>query len=257
MGAAFLQILVLTVSFIVMIILFGGLYSVVRKRACRNIQRTFGTGIFLLFSFIGTPIHELSHYLACLLFRHKVTKVVLFSPKMWKATGTLGVVQHCYNTKSLYQRAGNFLIGTAPLFGGAGVSFLILRYLGLQMHFSSTNILTSLTDLLQACLGVFNSANMHNPFFWILLFVLVNIFLHVSLSTADLRNASTGVFFFVLLVLLVSGLLFLVGIHPERITDVISGIFSSLFFVFTFGILIDGIILVVSEILLRLRRMIL
>ena len=73
---------------------------------------------FLVFvsSMIGTPIHELSHAIACLLFMHKITKIEMFSPK---PNGQLGVVEHSYNPKSFYQKVGLFFIGIAPDIGGA------------------------------------------------------------------------------------------------------------------------------------------
>jgi len=66
----------------------------------------------------GTMVHEASHALFALIFLHKVTKVVLFSPT---ADGTLGYVNHAYDRRSLYQRAGNFFIGSAPIWGGCAV----------------------------------------------------------------------------------------------------------------------------------------
>lgn len=74
-----------------------------------------------VFGIIGVPIHELSHYIFCLIFRHKVHKVKLFSPNF--KTGVLGYVYHSYNKRSIYQSVGQVFVAIAPMIGG---TFLIL-----------------------------------------------------------------------------------------------------------------------------------
>lgn len=81
---------------------------------------------------IGVPIHEISHCLCCIIFRHSITKVKLYS---WptshsKSDVALGYVEHSFNPNSIYQVVGNFFIGIAPIFGGVvatgGVSLALL-----------------------------------------------------------------------------------------------------------------------------------
>ena len=73
---------------------------------------------------IGTPIHELSHALMCIVFRHKITEIKLFK---LDASGTMGSVTHSYNPKNLYQKIGCFFIGVAPIIGGSLVIHLLMR----------------------------------------------------------------------------------------------------------------------------------
>ena len=76
---------------------------------------------------IGTPIHELSHALMCIIFRHKITDMKLF--QMDDESGTMGYVTHTYTTRSRYQKIGNFFIGVAPIIGGSLVLHLLMRWL--------------------------------------------------------------------------------------------------------------------------------
>ncbi len=68
------------------------------------------------YGLISVPIHELSHVVACLIFRHRIDRVVLFD--FYAKNGALGCVQHSYSSRSLWQVVGNFFIGIAPIFGG-------------------------------------------------------------------------------------------------------------------------------------------
>jgi len=78
-----------------------------------------GTKKYTYLTAPGVVVHEASHALFALIFLHKVTKVVFFAPD--EKTGTLGYVNHTYNKRNLYQRAGNFFIGSAPIWGGCAV----------------------------------------------------------------------------------------------------------------------------------------
>ncbi|MGY0276604.1 hypothetical protein [Limosilactobacillus fermentum] len=67
---------------------------------------------------IGIIIHELSHLIVALLFRHQIKGVALLRiPRPNDGDTSLGYVQHAGQTTSLYQRSGNFFIGVAPLIG--------------------------------------------------------------------------------------------------------------------------------------------
>lgn len=75
---------------------------------------------------IGTPIHELGHAAMCLVFRHKIQKLVLWKPD--HSDGTYGYVRHTYNPRSLYQRLGLLFIGIGPIFSVMAVLSLLLHF---------------------------------------------------------------------------------------------------------------------------------
>lgn len=75
----------------------------------------------------GVMLHEFSHALLCVVFRHRITDFALFSPQK---NGNLGWVAHKWNPRSLWQNIGCFFIGVAPIaFGVAAIVFLTLLLL--------------------------------------------------------------------------------------------------------------------------------
>ena len=107
-----------------MIVILGLILGVLRNNAIKNFQRSFGLKAVMITGIIGVPIHEISHAILALIFRHRITKVKLIQKP--DPSGLMGYVKHSYNPNSLYQRIGNFFIGIAPLFGG-GISIIVLR----------------------------------------------------------------------------------------------------------------------------------
>lgn len=125
--------------------------------------------------------------LFCLIFRHKVVKMKLFSPEK---DGTLGYVNHVYNPKSRFQRIGNFFIGTGPVWGGVFMLWLVTRLL------LPSDILSLERGLLEA---VFNLARyIISVEFWsrwqsyCWLYLILTISSHVTLSPPDLVGATAG-----------------------------------------------------------------
>ena len=94
----------------------------------RQSSQLFGRRLQLyLFGLPGTIVHEGSHVIACVLFRHRVHRVKWFDPSA--TDGALGSVEHSYDPSSAYQRVGTIVIGLAPLLAGAAVLLLAARLL--------------------------------------------------------------------------------------------------------------------------------
>lgn len=257
------SIIISSVIFVVIMLVFGALYSFVRNISCKNIQKTFGSKGFLIFSFIGTPVHELCHYIACKIFFHKVTEVVLFSPKNWKNSGELGHVNHSFNPRNLYQMAGNFIIGIAPAIGGAGISFLMLRIaLGQKINFVPDNgvlskeiIFSGFEKMKQVFLNIFTIQNMQTPIFWLILFIVINIFLHICLSKADFKNAYVGISFFIFFIITLAYVLNFWGIIDINTFSVfLINLNFEFIFVLIFGLIISFIVMLLSYILFQIKR---
>ena len=175
----------------------------------RWLYRRFGNSgriVCLATGIVGTPIHEGAHALMCLLFGHKITDIKFF--QIDSADGTLGYVQHSYNTKSFYQRLGNLFIGTAPiLVGGAVIG--TLQYLLLPETFVLRG--QTVTNLVSASLsadGVRTVLSTQAELFvagidtwqwWVFTVASALIAMHMTLSREDLKNAWGGLFLYLLI----------------------------------------------------------
>ncbi len=211
-----LQPIIETIYLTGMIILIGFVLGILRNSSLRNFQRSFGANAVMITGFIGVPIHELSHAILALVFRHSIKEMKLLQRP--DESGTLGYVRHSYNQSSIYQQIGNFFIGIAPIFGGLICVILSMKFLLPNSYNEFIKILTSnlnisslnikiLERILNSYYGliktIFTYSNLKNPMFYIFLFLSICISSHISLSKADIDGASKGLFvIFVLIVIL-------------------------------------------------------
>jgi hypothetical protein len=202
-----------------MIILVGFILGFLRDHSMENFQRSFGWKAVAITAIIGVPIHEMSHAIFCAVFGHKIKKIVLLQKR--DGNGVLGYVSHAYNPNSVYQQAGNFFIGIAPIFGGISVIIALMNiiipktyneFINISMkNFNITEIspvaingiVNSYIDLIKT---IFSINNFSNPYFILFLFLAICISAHISLSSADIKGASSGLIIIFLLILVVNGL---------------------------------------------------
>ncbi len=197
----FSNIIAQLLYFIGFVFLFGFLIDLLNRKFYSMIgaSRTvcYATG------FIGTPIHELSHALMCVIFRHRIDEIKLF--QIDEESGTLGYVRHAYNEKSLYQRIGNYFIGVAPIIFGTLFLYLLMNWLLPETFAKTSGYLDSLaasqTDGFSlACivyswkaffgmLGAMFTEFTSGLSWWIFMILATCISLHMNLSGADIKNA--------------------------------------------------------------------
>jgi hypothetical protein len=163
---------------------------------------------------VGVPIHEVSHALLALLFRHNIKSISLFSPD--KTTGVLGYVEHSHKN-TVFQTIGCFFIGVAPLAGGVITLYLLnltlFPEINTQLNLNSiptaeykdnslaSNLAALLILSIEDLKFVYNSFSISNVL-W--LYLTCSISLHMVPSNQDLKNSITGIvaiFFTVLLCL--------------------------------------------------------
>lgn len=167
-----------------------------------------GKAIYLS-AWLGTPIHELSHALGCVLFAHKIQRIVLFNPGN---SSELGYVSHSYNNRYLWQVIGNFFIGIAPLFGGLAMLYLATyllianadSLLSLLKNNPFSYSLTHNQTLMSELIVLLKSAYFINPVaFFIWGYICAAISLHLCPSREDLQGGWVGLLFFIALCLLI------------------------------------------------------
>lgn len=197
-----------------------------------RLARWFGWRVVLITGWLGTPIHELSHALMCVLFRHRIEKMALFRPD--RETMKLGYVQHVYRPTNIYQVIGNFFIGTAPLVGGtlAMYGLLWLFYPDTarsatidpsvgnalasgQIASAAWQVMTHAVDVLQQVITVDRLTTIR---LWLFMYLMLCIGSHMAPSRSDYRGSKWGAVL-LLAMLLVLNLVFQVfGGDPSRIT---------------------------------------
>ena len=213
----FLYQIIFTVG---VIVAFGLLIALCHKAFCKIVGEN-GTKILLITGAVGTPIHELSHALMCIVFGHKIIEMKLYQPN--SDDGTLGYVNHSFNPKNLYHQIGNFFIGVAPILCGSGVLLLLmyllvpsiysevmseLQFIGLlSTDFFDLSTYAGYFDLFWEIISeIFDFTNSGNILWWIFIVLALMISSHMELSTADIKGGFKG-FLFMAGVLLVADII--------------------------------------------------
>jgi hypothetical protein len=214
----FIDFCILTLALIVMV--KGCFY--VQLKYTQLLIAVGGRPLLMIPASFSVPVHEISHYLVAKICLHKVNKLVLFQ---LNNDATLGYLEHAYKP-SLISPFTNMLIGIAPLFGGLTVC------IGLLYHFYPDSLLLAIesgkdgavTGLSMDFLEVIKAlylANSRDWFFWILMFVVVNIWVFSLPSPQDFKGAMKGIVL-TLSILLVLAYFDTSGAFIEAIVTVLS-----------------------------------
>ena len=207
------QILISTVVQIGLIFgLFFGLgfiHSIIYKLTSRFFSRVFGWTGMIITGIIGTPIHELSHWLMAKIFRHQIHSVSLFSPN--RDTGELGHVEHSYDRRSAYQTIGNFFIGASPIIF-CSVVLIVLLYIFIPNSHAVIDPLIkiphSFFEFRHAWTLSFqiawNQLTFNSWQFWVFAFLSLSVALHMAPSSYDQKTMWKGFFHIILLMLLIN-----------------------------------------------------
>lgn len=188
-------------------------------------------------AWIGTPIHELSHYLAAVVSNHKVVDMQLFKPD--KRTGSMGYVAHSYKLDNFYQAVvGNTFIAIAPFFGGAAVIYLIstlvfpdfslftrdvpqIYYLTLDNALEWKSYLlfgkSAYYFFVHLFDTIFAPEMLHDWKLYVFLFLMLGIANHLSPSGSDFKNFWTPLLILVSTIFLLNLIIYPLVKEPEAI----------------------------------------
>ena len=162
---------------------------------------------YLSTAVIGTPIHELSHAVACLIFGHKINEIKLFT---LNGNGSLGYVSHSYNPRSIYHQIGGFFIAIAPFITALVICLNAFDMSSIHSRIlSASNIIDIVIIVSQESLNlVLNSAQTPKQVLTLLLVSIVCF--HCIPSNSDFKNAGKGaVYLLVTLAIFVGAALFI------------------------------------------------
>lgn len=166
-----------TIFFVLIIPMIGYVIGFVIKVLVSFIAKIFGRG-FALFvanylSFVGVVHHELSHALFAFVSGAKINKISLFHPE----GQSLGKVELTPRGNFITRSIQLTLSAIAPVVMGTVTEYLLFTYAW-----------PSLTEFWQKIL---------------LIYIMVSIFLHMTMSSADIKNALKGLPFCALIIFVV------------------------------------------------------
>lgn len=195
-------LLILESFFVQMMFLFGvvilcGLFISFCNKCLYDACGDAAFGMVRFTGYLGTPVHELSHALMCVLFGHIVTKMKLVNSD--KRSRTLGYVEHTYYKTNLYHQIGNYFIGVSPILAG-GAAVLLLVWLFMPDMFSDmTGTLRGLTQLERIPEAVahvwrilFDKFNFANVRYWLALVFSAAVVIHMEISRSDFKSGLRG-----------------------------------------------------------------
>lgn len=209
------------------IIVFGLIFHFFSIKSSSNLM-SIGWWAYLIFACIGTPIHELSHYIMCLIFKFKINEVKLFRPFKGKKDGILGYVSYSYNKKNLYQKIGNFFVGIAPMIGGSFVIYILFRLLMNPLYI---NLKTLENVTFNTIFSLIINTNYNILHLIIFILLTISIAIHMSISSSDLKNTIYGVFWMELILLITSIIFFLINKNVISYLKIFNVIILLVFFI--------------------------
>lgn len=222
-----------------LVAILGLLLALTQRWIFLLLYRAIGLkGVVTWTGWLGTPLHELSHVIVGKLFFIEITKVKLWEPD--PDDGVLGFVRYRVpqlRWAELHKVVGTFLMGVAPLFGGA-------LFLLAALHLSSADTaplfaearrfallaesappdavargFVTLTRAVYAC--VF-SAGLESWRPWVFLYVAMCAGAHLAPSRADLQGGFGGLVVLLVLALFANSVALLAGARPEHAAEALA-----------------------------------
>ncbi|MGP1584192.1 hypothetical protein [Peptostreptococcus stomatis] len=255
-GNYLLSALILSLEILFVLSLLASIFSFLGKKNTFYIYNCFGMNGLVITGLIGTVVHEFSHMLFCLIFRHEIVEFSLFRPYKSRFDGVMGYVNHSCDRSSPYQMVGNFFIGIAPIIVGTGCMILFMRIL-LPEEFKATyqtfnqnmaymSNINSIGDSLNIYINIV-VAIIHNlnpfighswPRYIVFIYIMYSITSHMDLSKEDIINSRAGLLVFIILTYMINLIFIVLGIKYQIILlKILISVFSfltvGLFFAFT------------------------
>ena len=265
------------------IIIFGFILYILSSMTRRIFAKTLGSKIEVYITgWIGTPIHELSHALFCLLFRHKINDIKLFNAK----SDTIGYVLHSYDSRSWYQQIGNFFIGVGPIIVGTLIVYILFLLLAPELKeniFTIPNIkykqvfnseilsivyytissffVYTYNIFVNIIKNVIINSSFKSITFWIFLYLSISIASHMELSPADISHAWKGIIVIFAVSLILNTFLIMMKVFfqfdvPNSFYIFINGILETYNMLLIFSCIISLFNVIISYIILTPINMI-
>lgn len=169
---------------------------------------TMSWAVYRATGLIGTPVHEMAHALACLIFGLRITSMSLYSPNT--ITGSMGFVRFSYSPGNLRHALGMAVQGIAPLIVG---SLAVVLGLGVQNEVAAPSqgvvgIAVWLGQVASVTLNALTELVLHGLIEALAAALLLIVALHAIPSWADIKIGLKG-----LVLLLILGGSLVVGLE--------------------------------------------
>lgn len=176
-------------------VVFAAAIHFLERGIQKNLAERFGWKSVLWTGWLGTPIHELSHLLMCLVFRHRIEGVAFFEPDPTQRQ--LGYVRHSWRKGNWFEELGNAFIAVAPLLGGSLVLLLLLQLFYpesipaiLNPHLAAgTDVFSQIHKSVKAVFAhVLRPDNLVTVRFWVFLYLVLSVGSHMAPSWNDYQG---------------------------------------------------------------------
>jgi len=239
--------------------IIGFFQSIIQQKTLENYQRSLGWKGILWTAWMGTPIHEMGHYFFAKVFHHRIDSVRIFEPNA--DSGNLGHVSHSYNTKSIYQKLGNFFIGAGPMIFGSIVLVIFLYFfvpnakeIFNPLFASFHNPLEFLTAIYESLKNLFAIDNISKWNFWLFFYLSLAVASHMAPSKPDRQGMWRGFFWIVLLMIIANIITLLLGMDITVYILNLSQFLGLFIAIFVYGLLLSFLHYLISILLLVLFR---
>ncbi|ERL42749.1 integral membrane protein [Lactiplantibacillus paraplantarum] len=235
--------------------LFTWLLTSVNRQTKANLVNHYGINSQVYCGFLGIIIHELSHLVLALIFRHGIQSVRLLKrPHLHPENETaddlaLGYVNHTWNRHSLYQVIGNLFIGVAPIFG-CTAALLGLDWFLAPGLFQAIFKLADTPGQPQWTASWQALTSTSTSWWQLLLLLILTVTIVIGgfdLSPADYQNSAIGLYSTVGIVLVLTTLLTLIGITNWIHTLVTWGLMVAI--ILGYSLLVSLVVMLITHLL--------
>lgn len=257
-----LNSIILSLEILMVLFILAGVFSYLGKKNSQSIYNCFGMKGLLVTGLIGTIVHELSHIIFCMIFRHEIVDYSLFRPFKSQFDGIMGYVNHRCDKSSPYQMVGNFFIGIAPIIVGTGFMIFFMwlllprefymTYNTFNQNMTYLSNINSIEDSLNIYINIVLSIihnltpfKLHNwPKYILFVYLMYSVTSHMDLSKEDIVNSKSGLFAFIILLFLLNLIFSILGIKYQII---LLKIFISIFSFLSVGLFFALITMLISK----------
>jgi hypothetical protein len=227
-GALWAMALLSFSQLVVILLPFALAVVVLSPLADRNhnlLIRCFGFRPYILFISFSTILHEASHAIMCVVFGHRIVRFKALPTG--SEEGEAGLVQHGWNSRSIYQSIGNFFIGVAPMIVGILVIYVLTTLCFPEFcswHYSllrgSTHWVDAIRLILPNVAGgmktLIRPESFTHPGFYAYLAMLLIVGNSIAPSLSDIRNSAIGIGAMGLGLFILNCVLNIAGVSPAK-----------------------------------------